>query len=81
MSDEYFLEKIESALEQLRPNLQMDGGDVELVKFEDGIVYVRFTGTCVGCPFSIYTLKLGIEEALKEQFPEIIEVVALQNDH
>lgn len=79
MSDEHILEKIESVLEQVRPNLQMDGGDVEFVKYEDGIVYIRLTGACVGCPMSQYTLKLGIEEQLKEQLPEVIEVIALSN--
>ena len=80
MSDEYFDRKIETALDILRPNIQMDGGDIEFVKFQDGIVYVRLHGACVGCSMSRYTLKLGVEEFLKERFPEIEQVVALE-DH
>ena len=68
-------QKIENVLDTIRPNIQMDGGDVELVNYEDGIVYVRMTGACVGCPASIFTLKMGIEQALKEQIPDVLEVI------
>lgn len=78
MTHEETVRKIEEVLEQLRPNIQMDGGDIELVKYEDCIVYVRLHGSCVGCPSSIYTLKLGVEEALRDQVPEIQEVVAVE---
>ncbi len=71
------LQKIESILDTVRPNIQMDGGDIELVKFEDGVVYIKFQGACVGCPASVYTLKMGIEEALKAQMPEVHEVVPI----
>jgi len=74
------LSRISDIIDQLRPNIQMDGGDIELVKFENGIVYVRMLGACVGCPASIYTLKLGIEEALKEQLSEVHEVVAVDDE-
>jgi Fe-S cluster biogenesis protein NfuA len=67
--------KIEQVLEQLRPSIQMDGGDIELVKYEQGIVYVRLHGACVTCPISMYTLKMGVQESLKEQIFDIIEVV------
>ncbi len=68
---------IERVLDEIRPNIQMDGGDIELVKFEDGIVYVKLLGACIGCPASMYTLKLGIEERLKDQVPEVTEVIAV----
>ena len=56
----------------------MDGGDIELVKFEHGIVYVRLHGACVGCPVSMFTLKLGVEKTLKDQISEVNEVVAVE---
>lgn len=75
------IDTIKDIIEQLRPNIQMDGGDVEFVRFDDGIVYVRFHGACVGCPASLFTLKGGIEEALKEQLSDVVqEVVALDQD-
>ena len=67
-------EKIEKALESIRPSLQMDGGDVELVDVKDGIVRVRLTGACGGCPMSQMTLKEGIERRLKQEVPEVIAV-------
>ena len=68
-------EKVEKALEEIRPVLQVDGGDVELVDVtEDGIVKVRLTGACDGCPMSTYTLKMGIEQKLKQAIPEIKSV-------
>lgn len=70
-------EKIEAALEQIRPALQADGGDVELVAVEDGVVSVKLTGACDGCPMATMTLKTGIERILKGQVPEVKEVVAV----
>ena len=71
-------EKIEAALEQLRVPLQMDGGDVELVEVcDDGVVKVRLTGACAGCPMSQMTLKMAIEENLKQIVPEVKEVVSV----
>jgi len=68
-------EKVEKALEGIRPALQADGGNVELVDVtEDGIVKVRLTGACGCCPMSTYTLKMGIEQRLKEAVPEVKEV-------
>lgn len=65
-------EKVEAVLNQVRPMLQADGGDVELVEIsEDGIVKVRLTGACGGCPMSQMTLRAGIERILKEQLPEV----------
>ena len=70
-------EKVEKALEKVRPALKADGGDVELVEVKDGIVKVRLTGACGGCPMSQMTLKMGIERHLKNEIPDIKEVVAL----
>jgi Fe-S cluster biogenesis protein NfuA len=70
-------EKIEEALEQIRPALMADGGNVELVEVADGIVKVKLTGACGGCPMSTMTLRNGIERVLKENVPEVKEVIAL----
>ncbi|MBE0414956.1 MAG: NifU family protein [Dehalococcoidia bacterium] len=70
-------EKVEEVLAQIRPNLWADGGDVELIDVEDGIVKVRLTGACGGCPMRTMTLQGGIERILKEQVPEIKEVTAV----
>jgi Fe-S cluster biogenesis protein NfuA len=67
-------EQIQAALEKIRPSLQADGGDVEFVDYEDGIVKVRLQGACFGCPMSQMTLKNGIERILKEEIPEIKSV-------
>lgn len=68
-------EKVEKALEEVRPALQADGGNVELVSVsDDGIVKVKLTGACGSCPMSTYTLKMGIEKQLKEKIPEIKSV-------
>lgn len=80
MSEQTVLERIEQVLEQIRPNIQMDGGDIELVKFEDGIVYVRLLGACIGCPASMYTLKLGVEERIREEISEVSEVVLVEDE-
>ena len=72
-------EQVQEALEEIRPALQRDGGDVELVDVsEDGIVSVKLTGHCAGCPMAQQTLKMGIEKVIKEKVPEIKEVVAVQ---
>ncbi len=68
-------EKVEKALEKIRPSLRADGGDVELIEVtEDGIVKVKLQGACRGCPMSQMTLKLGIERTLKKEIPEVKEV-------
>jgi Fe-S cluster biogenesis protein NfuA len=68
-------EKVEKALEEVRPALQADGGNVELVSVsDDGLVKVCLTGACGSCPMSTYTLKMGIEQRLKEKVPEVKEV-------
>lgn len=71
-------ERVREALETVRPMLQQDGGDVELVSVsDDGIVSVKLTGACGGCPFAMMTLKNGVERIVKEQVPEVTEVVAV----
>jgi len=70
-------EKVEAALNRVRPVLQADGGDVELVDVSDGVVKLRLIGACGGCPMATLTLRAGIERVLKEQVPEVKEVVAL----
>ena len=64
-------QKIEAALNKLKPMLQADGGDVELIDVKDGIVTVRLQGACAGCPMSQMTLRNGIERTLKQAIPEI----------
>ena len=71
-------EAVQKAIEQIRPNLQMDGGDVELVEVsDDGVVKVKLLGACRGCPMSQMTLKMGIERHLKKEIPQIKEVVSV----
>ncbi len=70
-------EKIQVAIDRVRPALQADGGDVELVEVKDGVVSVRLTGACGGCPMASMTLKDGIERVIREEVPEVKEVVAV----
>lgn len=70
--------RIKNALDQIRPQLQADGGDVEFVAFEKGTVKVRLQGHCAGCPMSMMTLKQGIEGYLKKQVPEVVKVENVQ---
>jgi Fe-S cluster biogenesis protein NfuA len=72
--------EVEAALNKVRPTLIADGGDVELVDIKDGVVQVRLTGACSTCPMSQMTLKMGVEQLLKSEFPnQIKEVVAAYN--
>ena len=66
--------EVEKVLDSIRPALQADGGDVELVDVEGGVVKVRLTGACGGCPMATMTLKGGIEAALKERIPSVLRV-------
>lgn len=70
-------EKVEAALEKVRPALMADGGNVELVDVNEGVVTLRLTGACGGCPMATMTLRQGIERVLREQVPEVKEVVAV----
>ena len=70
-------ERVEEILDKIRPSLMADGGNVELVDVNNGTVQVRLTGACDGCPMATLTLKMGIEKLLKQEIPEIEEVVAV----
>lgn len=70
-------EKVEAALENIRPALQADGGNVELIDVKEDVVTVRLVGACGSCPMSTMTLRYGIERMLKEEVPEVREVVAI----
>ncbi|MDP6459666.1 MAG: NifU family protein, partial [Candidatus Hydrothermarchaeota archaeon] len=67
----------EELIEKIRPSLQADGGDVELISVEDGVVKVKLTGACGTCPMSQMTLKMGIEAAIRKDLPEIKSVEAV----
>jgi len=73
-------DRVQGVIDQIRPLLQADGGDIELVKVDDstGVVSVRLQGACKGCPGAAMTLKMGVERHLKEQVPEVTEVVAVE---
>jgi len=68
--------RVEGVLAQIRPYVQQDGGDLELIDIVDGIVQIRLAGSCVGCMYSMMTLQAGVERMLKEQVPEIKAVEA-----
>ncbi len=70
-------EKVEAALDKVRPALREDGGDVELIDVKEGVVTVRLTGHCGSCPMSTMTLQRGVERIIKEDVPEIKKVVAV----
>lgn len=70
-------EKVKEVIDKIRPLLQADGGDVEFVSIENGVVKVRLRGACMGCPASTMTLKMGIEAELKKAVPGIKSVVAI----
>lgn len=66
--------EIKKVIHKLRPYLQRDGGDIEFVRFEDGIVYVQMVGACAGCSLIDVTIKDGVEQILMEEVPGVIEV-------
>lgn len=70
-------EKVEAALALIRPQLQADGGDVELLDVKGGTVKLRLTGACRGCPMAAMTLKSGVERVIKQQVPGVVEVIAV----
>lgn len=78
MTNELRQQKIDEVLQEMRPNIQMDGGDIEFVSYTNGTVALRLHGACVSCPLSLYTLKLGIEERLKQEVPDVVEVIAVE---
>lgn len=71
------LTRVRAVIDLIRPDIQADGGDVEVVRVHDGIVEVRFHGACIGCPSSNMTLQTGIARQLRERIPEVLEVRAL----
>lgn len=75
MTKEETINKIKELLDTIRPYLNMDGGDVEFIKYKDNIVYVKLTGACQACLFSDDTIKNGLYETLKEEIPEIEGVI------
>jgi Fe-S cluster biogenesis protein NfuA len=76
---EDILNNINTAIDEIRPYLKADGGNVELVNLEpDNTVKVRLMGACDGCPFSVMTLRAGIEQAIRKKFPEMKELVAIE---
>jgi Fe-S cluster biogenesis protein NfuA len=74
---EFVRAKVEEILNNIRPSLQADGGDVELVEVKEGVVSLKLKGACAGCPMSTMTLKNGIERTLKQEIPDIKEVIAV----
>jgi len=70
-------EKVEKAIEKVRPYLQADGGDIELVEVKDGIVKVKLLGACKGCPMAQLTLQQGVERTIKKEVPEVKSVIAI----
>jgi Fe-S cluster biogenesis protein NfuA len=78
MMVELLEKRVQDVLDEIRPRIQADGGDVEFVSIQNGIVKVRLVGACAGCPMSALTLKQGIEVLLKQKIPEIIRVEAAQ---
>ena len=70
-------DKVQAVLDTVRPNLRADGGDVELIDVKDGIVSVRLKGACAGCPMSTMTLKNAIERMLKQELPDVKEVISV----
>ena len=72
--------KILKALDKIRPYLQADGGDIRLIELtDDDVVKVEMTGACHGCPYSLHTLKAGVQEAVKKELPGIKEVIAINS--
>ena len=67
-------EKVQAVIDEIRPMLQADGGDIELVGVEEGVVKVRLRGACAGCPGAQMTLKMGVERRLKAKIPEVVRV-------
>ena len=69
--------RVKETLEELRPRLQADGGDIEFLGVDQGIVKVKLRGACAGCPMSTMTIKMGVEQYLKKKIPEVVRVEAL----
>lgn len=74
------IEQIEAVLEELRPTILNDGGDIHFVRFENGTVFVKLHGACVSCPISYMTLKMGLEAQLKQRVPGVMGVVSVDDE-
>lgn len=70
-------DKVEAVIQELRPHLQADGGNIELIDVANGVVKVKLTGACAGCPMSRMTLQWGVERVLKQKIPEVVRVEAV----
>jgi Fe-S cluster biogenesis protein NfuA len=70
-------ESVKAAIEEIRPNLQMDGGDIEFVEMDGNKVKVRLLGACHGCPSATYTMAFGVEKHIKKRVPEVEAVIAV----
>ncbi len=70
-------DRVQKAIQELRPNLQADGGDIELLGVEKGVVKVKLKGACAGCPMSTMTIQWGVENFLKKRIPEVVRVEAV----
>lgn len=75
--NESIVKKVQDALEEIKPQIQADGGDIELVSVENGTAKVRLKGACIGCPMSTLTLKQGVERVIRAKIPEIQKVEAV----
>lgn len=80
MTDQIIEQKIEEGLQEIRPNIQMDGGDIHVVRFEDGVLYIRLEGSCVSCPTSVFNLISLVEETLRQYVPDLREVVTVDDE-
>jgi len=75
---EAIADRVQKAIQELRPNLQADGGDIEFLGVKNGIVKVKLKGACAGCPMSSMTIQWGVENFLKKKIPEVVKVEAVQ---
>jgi Fe-S cluster biogenesis protein NfuA len=78
MSDEEMLKRIEDTLQEIRPNMQMDGGDVFINSLNGGVIELKFEGACVRSPISFFAIKEDIEQRLRDQVPELPEIVTVR---
>jgi Fe-S cluster biogenesis protein NfuA len=74
------IEHIQAVLEELRPAILNDGGDIHFVRFENGVVYVKLHGACVTCPISFITLKMGLEAQIKQRIPGVESVCSVDDE-
>lgn len=77
MDDNNVIIELKKVLDEIRPAIQSDGGDIELISYDSGIVSLKFSGACVGCPMSFYTLKYFIEDKIRERIPAVSDVISI----